>query len=137
MNKIILFILVVFLAGCKTSRTVVEVPKILYRTHTDTIYKTAYRADTIRQTDSIIIRQNGTDRVRYISITTHRVDTIRQTIRDTIERPVTVQKTVEVNKPHRPKWYEGLLQWIGGAVAAVWVVVILIFIIRMCLTSRG
>lgn len=89
---------------------------------------TRWRNDSIVVRDSTVTLIKGdsvvTDRWHYGYRYRQRVDTVYRSFRDsvTIRQPYPVEVVKEV--PRKKKWWENVLQWVGGitlAAGAVWV----------------
>jgi len=97
MKKLLyIFILLLGLTACKTQY--IEVPKV----HTEYIVKNLMQHDTLRITDSVLIREKGdtvfVDRVRHrdrVSVV-NRTNTVIKT--DTVSFPVQVEKKLSIKQ---------------------------------------
>jgi hypothetical protein len=109
---VVLIMLVLLFAGCKTRTVVVETVR------TDTTYITKHQRDSIWQHDSIYMHeyQKGDtvfmlrDRWHTKYIETVRTDTTYIATHDTIPDPY----PVEVNVPRELSWWQKALQRTGG-----------------------
>lgn len=112
-------LLLLVVTACATKRIEVEKPVVLEHVKHDTVLVTsvAYSADTVRIKDSIVVWENGNRDFFHFELNKsvkNTADTVYINKTDTVEVPVEVVRTVEVEKKRSVPWWAVAVVLLGG-----------------------